>query len=1089
MKLMSAVKLLVVSLLVGLVVNINLYAYKDTLTVEENISRPAWQQDSDGRRFDTLYVVLEKVNPENVWFRFGASLLIVGPTLHPLSATYQDSIDLSLEASYVTTNLGLDIQYNFDVHYVSDPKVKTKSGAYLDNTKPHLSDWGDTILVPGNDTVVLIADVRYKNGKKNSVRYVSDLGKKGNFVGSDDTLFVLDKDTNYYYAGGFAYYFRVKHLITSTLVTFNQSGGTGGRDTLTATNGSIPPSITVPTKSCSTFVGYYTAPSGGVKVFNDDGTPVSNVAGYTSANGSWTYNQATLTLYARWTENTYTLDLASAGHGSVTSNQSNLTAIPCSAEVVCTASADTGYQFQHWTRKGSSAVVSTANPYSFSITGNDSLVANFIACTYSITYNANEGTGTMTPTSFTIEDLPVNLPTQMQKPCSTFVGWFDTPMMTGTAISQITTLGDKTFYAKFTQDTFNIIAKSGANGQIAPSGTVKVACGETQRFTFTPNTAYEVETITVGSTKLQGSELTNAVANGYEMTNVTANDSIQVTFAPIEYTIEIVANGGTATGDVPTTYTIETPTITLPTFTKVCETFNGLYETPDFKGPVITEIPQGSTGDKTFYAKFTQDTFNIVAKSGANGQIAPSGTVKVACGETQRFTFTPNTGYEVESITVNTTKLQGSELTKAIANGYEMTNVTENDSIQVTFKPIVYTIKIMANGGVPSSTPPTSYTIETPTITLPVYMKDCETFGGLYENANFSGSPITQIIQGSTGNKMLYAKFTKDSFNIVATAGPNGSISPSGTIKAECGSSLTVTFAPDAGYQVDVVTVNSIPLSESSGTYNFIEIREDATIHVTFKPVPAGKKTITILSDPPTGGTTKGAGTYDSASVITITASPNANYKFEGWTDKNGVALSSSDTVLQVKVISDTVIIAHFSEIPIPNSVIITLEPEDISLSSGETLTLRGDAEDTLGYDLAWQWYHNDTPILGAIDNTYIKQGVTSADEGEYYFIVTNAKGYTQKSKVITVNITSGIREEKQHLTIHLDGKKIALYNPEHLQIYELQVIDVLGTTCVSLINIHETTLQLPTTLPLGRYWLLIRHASGYEVHKLLIME
>ena len=35
-------------------------------------------------------------------------------------------------------------------------------------------------------------------------------------------------------------------------------------------------------------------------------------------------------------------------------------------------------------------------------------------------------------------------------------------------------------------------------------------------------------------------------------------------------------------------------------------------------------------------------------------------------------------------------------------------------------------------------------------------------------------------------------------------------------------------------------------------------------------------------------------------------------------------------------------------------------------------------------------------------------------------------------------NIASGIREEKQHLTIHLDGKKIALRNPEHLQIYEL---------------------------------------------------
>jgi uncharacterized repeat protein (TIGR02543 family) len=54
---------------------------------------------------------------------------------------------------------------------------------------------------------------------------------------------------------------------------------------------------------------------------------------------------------------------------------------------------------------------------------------------------------------------------------------------------------------------------------------------------------------------------------------------------------------------------------------------------------------------------------------------------------------------------------------------------------------------------------PATYTYETNTITLQAPTKDGYTFGGWFDNANFTGAAVTQIAKGSTGDKTLYAKW------------------------------------------------------------------------------------------------------------------------------------------------------------------------------------------------------------------------------------------------------------------------------------------------------------------------------------------
>ena len=86
------------------------------------------------------------------------------------------------------------------------------------------------------------------------------------------------------------------------------------------------------------------------------------------------------------------------------------------------------------------------------------------------------------------------------------------------------------------------------------------------------------------------------------------------------------------------------------------------------------------------------------------------------------------------------------------------------------------------------------------------------------------------------------------SYIIEATAGPNGSITPSGEVSVDAGSDQTFTFMPDDGYTVAEVCVDDEVVTPSS-SYTFKNVQTDHTIHVTFtqKPTPP-------VPIPPSGG-------------------------------------------------------------------------------------------------------------------------------------------------------------------------------------------------------------------------------------------
>ncbi|HMD14298.1 MAG TPA: hypothetical protein VKI62_06715, partial [Bacteroidota bacterium] len=74
---------------------------------------------------------------------------------------------------------------------------------------------------------------------------------------------------------------------------------------------------------------------------------------------------------------------------------------------------------------------------------------------------------------------------------------------------------------------------------------------------------------------------------------------------------------------------------------------------------------------------------------------------------------------------------------------------------------------------------------------------------------------------------------SSSTYKIVATAGPNGTISPQDTVTVPSNGSQLFTFTPSAGYYIDNVLVDNISVGTPS-SYNFTNVTANHTISVTF---------------------------------------------------------------------------------------------------------------------------------------------------------------------------------------------------------------------------------------------------------------
>lgn len=226
------------------------------------------------------------------------------------------------------------------------------------------------------------------------------------------------------------------------------------------------------------------------------------------------------------------------------------------------------------------------------------------------------------------------------------------------------------------------------------------------------------------------------------------NMTFDANWTPETYKIIYNTNGGY---EIPEdSYTIESETVTLPTPVYAKHLFKGWYTNNDFTADPVTTIPKGSTGDKTFYAKWISSyDISYELNGGTNPENAPDVYSKES--ETITLPIPDRKGYTFDGWFSNSNFSDSKET--------EIKTGSEGDRkfhAKWTIKD--YKLTYHLNEGVNPTDVRATYTIEE-AVTLPTPTKDYYDFGGWFDNVSLAGMPITSIAKGSTEDKEYYAKW------------------------------------------------------------------------------------------------------------------------------------------------------------------------------------------------------------------------------------------------------------------------------------------------------------------------------------------
>jgi uncharacterized repeat protein (TIGR02543 family) len=145
---------------------------------------------------------------------------------------------------------------------------------------------------------------------------------------------------------------------------------------------------------------------------------------------------------------------------------------------------------------------------------------------------------------------------------------------------------------------FDVTVQAASHGTGSADPT-PASAGSTVTLTAAPDAGYRL----TGWQAVTPSDLTIDADGTFTMPDGPV--AVQPVYAPITYQIAYQLGGGTATGDNPTSYTVESDAITLSNPTRQGYTFAGWTGTGHVTPSNSVTIPAGSTGDLSFAATWT----------------------------------------------------------------------------------------------------------------------------------------------------------------------------------------------------------------------------------------------------------------------------------------------------------------------------------------------------------------------------------------------------------------------------------------------------------------------------------------------------
>ncbi len=581
------------------------------------------------------------------------------------------------------------------------------------------------------------------------------------------------------------------HMLTAQwtantyLVIFNPNGGTGTMTAQSFTYGKTQAlSENVFERTGYGFAGWNTEADGKGTSYSD-GQTVSDLI--SQAGGS-------VTLYAVWKADVYTINYILGGGANAESNPSSYTVE--SGQIIFAAPSRVGYAFVGWFdaetdgKKIESLVAGS--------TGNVTLYARWAIEEFTVTFMDGGETKAEQTVAYGGKATSVSA----EKKGYTFLGWFDGEKEYdfASAVTKDMTLTAKWEIVEYTI-TYNLGGGTNAagnpanytveSGQIifaAPSRTgytfvgwfdaetegtqiTEIAAGNTGNVTLYARWAIEEFTVTFKDgdetkdmqTVAYGGKATSVSAEkrGYTFLGwfdgekeydfasaVTKDMTLTAKWEIVEYTITYNLGGGTNAESNPSSYTVESGQITFAAPSRTGYSFVGWFDAEE-GGKKIESLVAGSTGNVTLYARWSIEEFTVTFMDGdetkAEQTVAYGGKATSVSAEKRGYTFLGWFDGEKE---------------------YDFASaVTKDMTLTAKWEIVEYTITYNLGGGTNAESNPANYTVESGQITFAAPSRVGYAFVGWFD-AEEGGNEIESLAAGSTGNVTLYARWSIESYTV-----------------------------------------------------------------------------------------------------------------------------------------------------------------------------------------------------------------------------------------------------------------------------------------------------------------------------------
>ena len=508
------------------------------------------------------------------------------------------------------------------------------------------------------------------------------------------------------------------------------------------------------TKTGYSFAGWATTPSGAV--------------GYTNGANYTMQTAGIVTLYAKWTINSYSVTFNSQGGSSVASVNANYN----TKITVPTAPTLTGYTFGGWFKEA--VCTNLWNFASDVVTANTTLYAKWNINIYTVTFNAQGGSAVASVNAN--HNTTISAPTAPTRTGYTFRGWYKEAACTNAWVfASNAVTSNTTLYAKWTINvyivTFNSQGGSAVTNINANYNTTITAPIAPTRTGYTFDGWYK--------------EI--ACANVWNFTTdvVTANTTLFAKWNINSYTVTFNSQGGSNVASVNANYNT---TITAPTApTRTGYTFSGWYKETactnawNFTSDVVT-------ANTMLYAKWNINVYTVTFDSQGGSNIASvSATYSTTIANP---TFPTRTGYT----------FHGWYKEPSCINPWSFnTDLVKSDiTLYALWAINFYTVTFNSQGGSSVDNVITSYNSIITTPSAPT--RTGYTFNGWYKEAGCI-NPWTFATDVVTSDITLYAKWTFNTYTVIFNTQGGSSIS---NVTANYNSTITIPSAPTkTGYTFD----------------------------------------------------------------------------------------------------------------------------------------------------------------------------------------------------------------------------------------------------------------------------------------------